>query len=126
MNFGRFVDAQWRAVVAVMLLLATGGLIAMWRVPLSLFPQTNFPRIIIVVENGEVPAQQMMITVTRPIEESMAGMPGIARIKSVTARGATEIDLFFDWRGNIEQTLQMVQARVSQLSSTLPATAVRL
>ena len=124
MNLGRVVDTQWRAVVVVMLLLAIGGLIAMTHVPLSLFPQTNFPRIIIVVENGEVPAQQMMITVTRPIEEAMAGMPGIARIRSITARGATEIDLFFDWRVNIEQTLQMVQSRVSQLTTTLPPTAV--
>src|SRR5713101_2495051 len=123
MNLGRLVDTQWRAVVVVMLLLAMGGLIAMTQVPLALFPQTNFPRIIIVVENGEVPAQQMMIMVTRPIEEAMAGMPGIARVKSITARGATEIDLFFDWRANIEQTLQMVQSRVSQLSSTLPPTA---
>ena len=124
MNLGRVVDTQWRAVVVVMLLLAIGGLIAMTHVPLSLFPQTNFPRIIIVVENGELPAQQMMITVTRPIEEAMAGMPGIARIRSITARGATEIDLFFDWRVNIEQTLQMVQSRVSQLTTTLPPTAV--
>ncbi|PYQ47189.1 MAG: AcrB/AcrD/AcrF family protein [Acidobacteria bacterium] len=124
MNLGRFVDTQWRSVVAVMLLLAIGGLIATAYVPLSLFPQTNFPRIIIVVENGEVPAQQMMITITRPIEEAMAGMPGIARIRSITARGATEIDLFFDWRVNIEQTLQMVQSRVSQLTTTLPPTAI--
>jgi len=124
MNLGHLVDRQWRAVVVIMLLLALGGLIAMLYVPLSLFPQTNFPRIIIVVENGEEPAQQMMITVTRPVEEAMAGMPGIARIKSLTARGATEIDLFFDWRVDIVQTLQMVQARVSQLSTTLPATAV--
>ena len=123
MNLGRVVDTQWRAVVAVIVLLAIGGMIAMTRVPLSLFPQTNFPRIIIVVENGEVPAQQMMITVTKPIEEAMSGMPGIARVKSVTARGATEIDLFFDWRVNVEQTLQMVQARVSALSNSLPPTA---
>jgi len=124
MNLGHLVDRQWRAVVVIMLLLALGGLIAMLYVPLSLFPETNFPRIIIVIENGEEPAQQMMITVTRPVEEAMAGMPGIARIKSLTARGATEIDLFFDWRADIVQTLQMVQARVSQLSTTLPATAV--
>ena len=124
MNLGHLVDRQWRAVVVVMLLLALGGLIAMAYVPLSLFPQTNFPRIIIVIENGEEPARQMMITVTRPVEEAMAGMPGIARIKSITARGATEIDLFFDWRVGIVQTLQMVQTRVSQLSTTLPPTAV--
>ncbi|HEX9161273.1 MAG TPA: efflux RND transporter permease subunit, partial [Thermoanaerobaculia bacterium] len=88
MNFGRFVDTQWRAVVVVIILLAIGGLVATTRVPLSLFPKTDFPRIIIVVENGEVPAQQMLVTVTKPVEEAMAGIPGIARIKSITSRGA--------------------------------------
>ena len=123
MNLARLVDTQWRAVVVVMLLLAIGGLIASTYVPMSLFPQTDFPRIIIVVDNGVVPAQQTLITVTRPVEEAMSGIPGIARIKSVTARGASEIDLFFDWKTNVEQMLQMVQARMSQLSSTLPPTA---
>src|SRR5712691_6799908 len=123
MNFGRLVDAQWRAVTVVILLLAIGGLLATTSVPLSLFPQTNFPRIIIVAENGELPAQQMLVTVTRPIEEAMSGMPGIARVKSITSRGAAEIDLFFDWRVDVQQTLQMVQARVSQLGNALPPTA---
>lgn len=123
MNLGRIVDNQWRAVIVVVILLGLGGLIAITQVPLSLFPTTNFPRIIIVIENGEVPAQQMLVTVTRPVEEAMSGMPGIARVKSVTSRGAVEIDLFFDWRANIEQTLQMVQARVSSLGNTLPPTA---
>src|SRR3982074_1660963 len=113
MNFGRLVDTEWRAVVVVIGLLAIGGLIGATRVPLSLFPQTDFPRIIVVVENGEVPAQQMLVTVTKPVEEGMSGMPGIVRVKSLTSRGACEIDLFFDWHVNIEQTLQMVQARVS-------------
>jgi CzcA family heavy metal efflux pump len=123
MNLGRVVETQWRAVVVVIILLSIGGLIAITRVPLSLFPQTDFPRIIIVVENGEVPAPQMLVTVTRPVEEAMSGMPGIARVKSVTSRGAAEIDLFFDWRADIQQTLQMVQSRVSSLSTTLPPTA---
>ena len=120
MTLGHVIDRQWRAVVVVMVLLSVGGLIAMTRVPMALFPETNFPRIIIVIEDGEVPAQQMLITVTRPVEEAMSGMPGIARVKSVTSRGAAEIDLFFDWRSNIQQTLQMVQSRVSSLTTTLP------
>src|SRR5437016_9311642 len=123
MNLARLVDHQWRAVVVVMVLLSIGGLIAMTRVPMALFPETNFPRIIIVIEDGEVPAQQMLITVTKPVEEAMSGMPGIARVKSVTSRGAAEIDLFFDWRSDIQQTLQMVQARVSSLTTTLPPAA---
>src|SRR6059058_2950736 len=97
MNIGRLVETQWRSVVVVIALLAIGGIAGMGRVPLSLFPQTNFPRIIIVVENGEMPAQQMLVSVTKPVEESMSGIPGIARIRSITSRGAAEVDLFFDW-----------------------------
>jgi CzcA family heavy metal efflux pump len=125
MSIGRLVETQWRAVAVVIVLLAIGGLAGMTRVPLSLFPQTDFPRIIIVVENGEAPAQQMLVTVTRPVEEAMAGIPGIARIKSITSRGAAEVDLFFEWRSKIgiEQTLQIVQARLSQMATTLPPTA---
>ncbi|MCU1231829.1 MAG: acriflavin resistance protein, partial [Acidobacteria bacterium] len=123
MNVARLVETQWRAVVVVIVLLAIGGVFAATQVPLSLFPQTDFPRIIIVIENGEAPAPQMLVTVTKPVEEAMSGIPGIARIKSTTARGATEIDLFFGWRTNIEQTLQIVQARLSQMATTLPPTA---
>ena len=124
----RLVEHQWRAVVVVIALLAIGGIVGATRVPLSLFPQTDFPRIIIVIENGETPAQQMLVGVTKPVEEAMSGIPGIARIRSVTARGATEIDLFFNWRTDVEHTLQIVQARLSQMATTLPpgATVARV
>ena len=120
MNLGRFVSTQKRAVLLVIALLSIGGLIALARIPRALFPQTDFPRIIIVAQNGVAPAQQTLVSVTRPIEEAMSGIPGIARIKSTTARGSAEIDLFFDWRTDIVQTLQIVQARASQLAASLP------
>src|SRR5262249_998972 len=59
----------------------------------------------------------------RPIEEAMNGIPGIARIKSTTARGSAEVNLFLDWHVDIVQSLQLVQARLSQLTSSLPPTA---
>jgi CzcA family heavy metal efflux pump len=120
MNLGRFVSTQKRAVLLVIALLSIGGLIALARIPRALFPQTDFPRIIIVAQNGVAPAQQTLVSVTKPIEEAMSGIPGIARIKSTTARGSAEIDLFFDWKTDIVQTLQIVQARVSQLAASLP------
>jgi multidrug efflux pump subunit AcrB len=107
----------------LVLLLCAAGLYAAWQLPTAIFPQTNFPRIVIVVDNGVVPAPQMLVSVTRPIEEAMNGIPGIVRIKSTTARGATDVSLFFDWNVDILQSLQLVQARLSQLSSSLPPTA---
>jgi len=64
-----------------------------------------------------------MASVTRPIEEAMNGIPGILRIRSTTQRGAAAINLFFDWRTDIVQTLLLVQARLSHLPTPLPASA---
>jgi hydrophobe/amphiphile efflux-1 (HAE1) family protein len=110
-------------VLVIIALLCAAGLYAAWHLPIAIFPQTNFPRIVITVDNGVVPAPQTLVSVTRPIEEAMNGIPGITRIRSNTARGAAEINLFFDWNVDIHQSLQLVQARLSQLSSTLPTTA---
>src|SRR5437762_4662183 len=104
-------------------LLCAGGLYAAWQLPIAVFPQTDFPRIVIIVDNGEAPASQTLVSVTRPIEEAMNGIPGIARIKTKTARGSSEINLYFNWNVDIIQELQLVQARLSQLSLTLPPTA---
>ena len=123
MRLARLVSYQSRAIVVIVALLCVAGLYAAWQLPIAVFPQTDFPRIVIIVDNGEAPAAQTLVSVTRPIEEAMNGIPGIARIKSKTARGSVEINLYFDWRGDIIQELQLVQARMSQLVATLPPTA---
>ncbi|HXI23752.1 MAG TPA: efflux RND transporter permease subunit, partial [Pyrinomonadaceae bacterium] len=123
MPLARIVSNQHRAILVVVALLCAAGIYAAWQLPVAILPETDFPRIVIIVDNGEAPASQTLVSVTRPIEEAMNGVPGIARIKSKTARGSSEISLYFDWNVNIIQTLQFVQARLSQLSSTLPPTA---
>jgi len=122
-NVARLVSIQSRAVLVIVGLLCIAGLYAAWQLPIAVFPQTDFPRIVIIVDNGVAPASQTLVSVTRPIEEAMNGIPGIANIRSKTARGSSEINLFFNWNVDIIQELQLVQARLSQLSSTLPPTA---
>jgi CzcA family heavy metal efflux pump len=123
MPLATIVQNQSRAILVIVALLCAAGLYAAWQLPVAILPETDFPRIVIIVDNGEAPASQTLVSVTRPIEEAMNGVPGIARIKSKTARGSSEISLYFDWSVNIVQVLQLVQARMSQLSSTLPPSA---
>src|SRR5207302_8043389 len=123
MPLARIVSNQSRAVLIIVALLCAAGLYAAWQLPVAILPQTDFPRIVIIADNGEAPASQTLVSVTRPIEEAMNGVPGIARIKSKTARGSSEISLYFDWNVSIVQTLQLVQARLSQVAPTLPPTA---
>ncbi len=121
MNIARTISEQKRAVIVLVLLLCVAGLYAAWQLPTAIFPNTDFPRIIITVDNGEVPADQMLVAVTRPIEEAMNGIPGIRRIKSTTARGSAEVNLFFDWSVDPKESLGLVQARLPQVA--LPPTA---
>ncbi len=123
MRLARLVSNQSRAVLVMVGLLCAAGLYAASQLPIAIFPSTDFPRIVIIVDNGVAPAPQTLVSVTRPIEEAMNGIPGIQRIKSKTSRGSSEVSLFFSWNVDIRQSLQLVQARLSQLASTLPPTA---
>src|SRR3954468_9439993 len=123
MTLATLISEQKRAVLVIIALLCAAGLYAAWQLPSAIFPSTDFPRIVITVDNGVVPAQQTLVSVTRPIEEAMNGIPGITRIRSTTARGSCEVNLFFDWSVDIKQSLQLVQARLSQLTAQLPPPA---
>jgi CzcA family heavy metal efflux pump len=99
------------------------GAVLAFTIPVSVFPNTDFPRIIIGVDNGVAPIDQMLVTVTRPIEEAVNSVPGLQKVLSTTSRGSAEVDLFFDWKSDMVLTLQRVDAVVARLQSELPPTA---
>ncbi len=105
-------------------ILTIAGAYLALRLPTSVFPDTNFPRIVIGVENGVTPIEQMEVTVTRPLENAMNIIPGLASVRSTTSRGSAEVDLFFDWNTNMEQALQLVNAEIGAVRQQLPPTAV--
>jgi len=99
-----------------------GGYFA-FTIPVSVFPNTDFPRIVIGVDNGVMPIDQMLVTITRPMEEAVNSVPGLQSVRSITSRGSAEVDLFFDWGSDMILTLQRVDAVVARLQPTLPSTA---
>lgn len=92
-------------------------------IPVSVFPNTDFPRIVVGADNGVMPIDQMLVTITRPIEEAVNSVPGLQRVTSITSRGSAEVDLFFDWRSDMFQTLQRVDSVVARVQSELPPSA---
>ncbi len=113
-----------KSLVFLILVLVLAGVYLAFTIPISVFPTTDFPRIVIGVDNGVMPIDQMMVTITRPIEESVNSVPGLQQVRSITSRGSAEVDLFFDWHENMVTTLQLVDAALSSIRSQLPPTAV--
>ncbi len=112
-----------RPVIFLILTLALLGAYLAFTIPISVFPSTDFPRVLIAVDNGVMPIDQMMVTVTRPIEEAVNSVPGLLSVRSITSRGSAEVDLFFRWDVDMFQTLQYVNAAISRVQPELPPTA---
>jgi CzcA family heavy metal efflux pump len=121
-------EAHWtsrhgKPIIFVILTLVAVGIFFAMAIPVAVFPETNFPRIVVGVDNGVAPIDQMMVTVTRPIEEALNSVQGLDRLWSITSRGTVEIDLFFNWNVDMYRTLELVNAALARVQPFLPAGA---
>ena len=116
-------DRHSKSIIFLIIILGIIGIYEAFQLPVAVFPTTNFPLIKIGVDNGVMPIEQMEVTITRPIEQAVNIVPGLQSVRSVTSRGSADIDLFFDWGVNMIETLQLVDAAVSRIQSSLPPTA---
>lgn len=112
-----------RTILFVAMVLSVAGVYAFFRTPIAVFPETNFPRVVIGVDNGVMPVDQMQVTITKPIEDAVNSVPGLVTVRSTTSRGSAEVSLFFDWSVDMFRTLQLVDAALGRVQQTLPATA---
>jgi CzcA family heavy metal efflux pump len=112
-----------RTIFFFTLTLAVAGIFLAFQIPISVFPETDFPRIVIGVDNGVMPVEQMQVTVVQPIESAVNSVPGLQTVRSTTSRGSAEVSLFFNWNVNMFQTLQLVDAALSNVEQALPSTA---
>ena len=104
-------------------ILTLAGIYFAFEVPISVFPETSFPRVVIGVDNGVMPVEQMEVTITRPIEDAVNSVPGLQTVRSITSRGSAEVSLLFDWNEDMVLQLQLVDAALSKVEQTLPPTA---
>jgi CzcA family heavy metal efflux pump len=112
-----------RAVVLVVAALVVAGAFAAFSLPSSIYPPLQFPRIVAIVKSGTLPAQAMMLTVTRPIEQAIMEVPGIRRVRSRSIRGAAEISAQFEPSTDMVVALQQVQNRIAEIRGELPQDA---
>ncbi len=112
-----------KPIFFLLVVLTLAGIYAASQLPISVFPETDFPRVVIGVDNGVMPVEQMQVTITKPIEDAINTVPGLQTIRSTTSRGSAEISLFFDWRVDMYRTLQLTDAAIAKVEQTLPSTA---
>lgn len=123
MNVVGFFRQNRYAVYLLTAFLTIAGLVAVFQLPSNIYPELNFPRIVVLAHSGDLAPDTMLLTVTRPIEESVSTTLGVRRVDSKTIRGNSEIYILFQPDTDMQYALQLVQARVSEARSSLPSDA---
>jgi len=100
---------------------ALGGAMIGYRLPSGIYPEVEFPRIVVVARSGDAPADVTQVSLTRPLEQSLATVLGVERIRSKTIRGAVEVSLQFAPATDMWRALQMTESRVAEARTSLPA-----
>lgn len=121
MNMAAWAASHRRSILFLLALLALGGAVSALKLPVALFPHVNFPRVVVQLDAGDRPASQMVIAVTRPVEQAVRAVPGVRDIRSTTSRGSAELSINFAWGSNMALALQQVESAVNQTLSALPA-----
>ncbi|MGC9163631.1 MAG: efflux RND transporter permease subunit, partial [Thiomonas sp.] len=109
-----------RSVLFLLALLAAGGVFAAFKLPVGLFPNVDFPRVVVSADAGDRPASQMMLQVTQPLEQAVRRVPGVVDVRSTTSRGTADISVSFDWGTPMALAAVQVNEAVTQMLPQLP------
>src|ERR1700712_280015 len=121
MSFSQWAQNHRRSILFLFVMLAVGGVVAALQLPVSLFPTVDFPRVLVALDAGDQPAQQMEMQVTRPVEEAVRRVPAVEDVRSTTSRGSAEVSINFSWGTDMASATLQVQSAITQILSQLPA-----
>lgn len=107
------------ALFAVLALSVLGVILA-HSIPNAVFPEFVFHRAIILANSSELPPKQMLVAVTRPLEEAAYNVVGTKLVRSTTSRGSAEIDVTFAENTNPVTTYSLLGAALAEARNRLP------
>ena len=120
MSLGAFVARHAKGIALAVALIVVAGVVSYLSLPRGLYPELAFPRVVVVATLPDATAELVLRNVTRPLEEALAPVLGVQRVRSRTIRGAVEISLQFDSSSDMVVALQLVQAKLGEVRAELP------
>lgn len=112
----------WRpiAVIALFATLTLAGAIISSFLPVELLPNLKYPRLVIITSLQNATAEEIETMITRPIEESVAGVMGLKSIKSTSYEGISTVYLAFDWSSGLTSAAAEVREKLDLIANELP------
>jgi multidrug efflux pump subunit AcrB len=115
-------EAVKRPITILMVVIAVliiGG-VSLSRLSVDLYPDIELPIVATIVSYEGVGPEEMEQLITRPIEESVSGLPGIKQVTSTSSRGSTMVIAEFNYGTDMDYSEMKVREKVDTVKSFLP------
>ncbi|MEH2266889.1 MAG: efflux RND transporter permease subunit [Nostoc sp.] len=113
------IAQRWLVVIAS-ILISVWGFRILTQMPLDVFPSFSPPQVEIQTEAPGLAPEEVESLVTRPIESTINGTPGLEALRSSSAVGLSAVRATFSWDTDIYRARQAVTERLQQARSQLP------
>lgn len=87
---------------------------------IDVFPNLNRPVVTVLVEAHGLAPREVETLVTIPLEAAINGATGVRKIRSVSKRGISMLQVEFDWGTNIYINRQVISEKISTAENNLP------
>lgn len=108
------------ATLTVHIILLAMGLLALDRLPLNSTPESERPRIRVVIPFPNATPEQVEQEVTRKVEEALSTLRGVQNLSSEARSGEGSVRARFAWGTDIDQVKLEVRERIARIKHELP------
>jgi len=105
------------------LVVITIGVVAFRFLPVDLLPAIEYPQLSIGTSYANVGPEEMEQLITRPIENGIAGVPGVERVTSSSSEGSSRVRLEFGQGTDLAEAANDVRDALERLRGSLPEEA---
>src|SRR5258707_14357130 len=120
-NLIAFFYRERLLVALVALLIATGGIFALYRLNVDAFPDVTPVQVEIDTDSQGLAPQEVEQLITFPIENEMNGISGVVRVQSESKFGLSVVTVYFSDDTHIYFARQQVFERLASAKDHIPA-----
>lgn len=116
----RFSLAQRGLVLIGAALILILGIREAIQTPVDVLPDLTKPTVTLLTEAGGYSPEEVETLISIPLENSLGGVTGVDRIRTVNDIGLSLVFIEFDWGTDVYQARQFVQERLIGVAGEMP------
>jgi len=119
-DLGDWVLKRPHLILSVLLLTAVLGVIGFFSMPMNLFPDANYPQVVVIISEPGASARDVESDVTRLVEKALSSISLVRTVRSSSQDGMTAVAAEFDYKKGLDSVATDVANALKRIEARLP------